>query len=78
MDVGRRFGRRPIVLLSFGLIAIGMVGIAFGPQRAVGIVGSYTIYAISRFLIAFGTRGINNAAFILGEHRYNCPTGKKY
>jgi hypothetical protein len=61
-----RFGRRPIVLLSFGLLVLGTIGVAFGPQQALGITGSYIIYAIARFLVAFGTRGINNTAFILG------------
>lgn len=60
------FGRRPIMLSSFLLIIIGGFGSAFGPQKAFGPLISYIIYAICRFLIAVGTRGINVTGFVLG------------
>jgi OCT family organic cation transporter-like MFS transporter 4/5 len=60
------FGRRPIMLSSFIMIIIGSIGVAFGPQESFGTLASYIIYAISRFIIACGTRGINVTGFVLG------------
>lgn len=60
------FGRRPIMLSSFIMIIVGGVGVAFGPQHTFGTLTSYIIYAISRFIIACGTRGINVTGFVLG------------
>lgn len=60
-----RFGRRPVILASFMLILVGMVGVAFGPQNAFGFKLSFILYAISRFLIACGTRGINESGYVL-------------
>ena len=54
------------MLSSFVLIILGGIGAAFGPQKAFGFYTSYSLYAISRFLIACGTRGINVTGFILG------------
>jgi MFS family permease len=56
------FGRRPIMLSSFIMIIVGSLGVAFGPQNSYGTLASYIIYAISRFIIACGTRG-NHSAF---------------
>lgn len=64
--LGDRFGRRPVMFSSFILILIGGLGCAFGPQDSFGILASYIIYAISRFIIAIGTRGINITGFVLG------------
>ena len=64
-----KFGRRPIMLSSFVLIILGGFGCAFGPQRAIGSLISYIIYAICRFMIAVGTRGINVTGFVLGNKR---------
>ncbi len=61
-----RFGRRPIMLSAFIMFIIGTCGTAFGPQEAYGTLASYIIYAVSRFLIACGTRGINVTGFVLG------------
>lgn len=60
------YGRRPIMLSAFVMMIAGSVGVTFGPQISLGITGSYVIYAISRFLIACGTRGINVTGFVLG------------
>lgn len=62
-----RFGRRPIMLISFILILTGFIGSTFGPQKSLGFVASYTIYSVSRFLIACGTRGINETGYVLGS-----------
>ena len=60
------FGRRPIMLSSFVMIIIGSLGVALGPQEKFGSLASYILYAISRFIIACGTRGINVTGFVLG------------
>jgi hypothetical protein len=53
------------MLTSFGLILTGAVGSAFGPQECFGFWISYAIYSVSRFLIAVGTRGINETGYVL-------------
>ena len=55
------------MLSSFVMMLIGSIGVAFGPQKSIGVVGSYIIYMISRFIIACGTRGINVTGFVLGK-----------
>jgi OCT family organic cation transporter-like MFS transporter 4/5 len=54
------------MLSAFIMILIGIIGTAFGPQKAFGTLTSYYIYILSRFLIACGTRGINVTGFVLG------------
>ena len=54
------------MLSSFIMLIVGGLGVAFGPQEAFGTRTSYIIYAISRFIIACGTRGINVTGFVLG------------
>jgi NhaP-type Na+/H+ and K+/H+ antiporter len=49
------------------MIIIGSIGVAFGPQPVFGVTASYILYAISRFIIACGTRGINVTGFVLGN-----------
>ncbi|CAF0803311.1 unnamed protein product [Brachionus calyciflorus] len=60
------FGRRPIMLSSFVMIILGSAGVAFGPQEMYGRRTGYILYALSRFIIACGTRGINVTGFVLG------------
>ena len=54
------------MLSSFIMIIVGSIGVAFGPQKSLGRTISYAIYAVSRFIIACGTRGINVTGFVLG------------
>ena len=54
------------MLSSFILILVGAVGSVLGPQQSFGFLPSYLIYALSRFLIATGTRGINETGYVLG------------
>ena len=54
------------MLSSFIMIILGSLGVAFGPQASFGFTISYTLYAVSRFIIACGTRGINVTGFVLG------------
>lgn len=55
------------MLSSFIMLIIGGIGVAVGPQEAFGTWPSYIIYAVSRFIIACGTRGINVTGFVLGN-----------
>lgn len=66
-NLADKFGRRPIMLFSFCLILTGFIGTTFGPQKSFGFMNSYIIYAICRFLIACGTRGINETGYVLGK-----------
>ena len=61
-----KYGRRPIMLFSLLLMFIGFLGSTFGPQKFFGFTISYILYAVSRFLIACGTRGINETGYVLG------------
>lgn len=54
------------MLSSFIMIIVGSIGVAFGPQENFGRTASFVIYAVSRFIIACGTRGINVTGFVLG------------
>lgn len=54
------------MLSSFLMLILGGLGVAFGPQESFGTWPSYIIYAVSRFIIACGTRGINVTGFVLG------------
>ncbi|RNA19574.1 organic cation transporter isoform X1 [Brachionus plicatilis] len=64
-NLSDRYGRRPVMLLSFCLMLFGFFGSTFGPQKIFGFTISYILYAISRFLIACGTRGINETGYVL-------------
>ncbi|CAF0795542.1 unnamed protein product [Brachionus calyciflorus] len=64
-NLADKFGRRPVMLFSFFLILIGFIGTTFGPQQSYGFLISYIIYSISRFLMACGTRGINETGYVL-------------
>jgi hypothetical protein len=56
------------MLTSFILIIVGSVGVAFGTQtKLFGFLFSYFIYSLSRFMIACGTRGINETGYVLGN-----------
>ena len=63
------FGRRPIMLSCFVVLIMGSIGVAFGPQKSIGNLGSYIVYTLSRFSIALGTRGIFVTGFVLGWNR---------
>ncbi len=55
------------MLITLVMIMIGSFGTALGPRLPISINASYAIYAVSRFLIACGTRGINITGFVLGK-----------
>jgi hypothetical protein len=72
------------MLLSLIFLLVGYAGSAFGPQRVFGFMASYVIYMISRFLMACGTRGINETGYVLAlelvspKLRSKCAIGFEY
>jgi hypothetical protein len=72
------------MLLSFVFLIFGYTGSAFGPQRHFGFMTSYVIYVLSRFLMACGTRGINETGYVLAlelvgsELRSRCAIGFEF
>ncbi len=62
-----RYGRRPVMSISFILMTIGGFLCAFGPQPSFGAWRSYLIFVIARFLLACSTRGISESGFVLGS-----------
>ncbi len=55
------------MISGFILILLGSFGSTFGPQKSFSVNQSYTLYAISRFLTAVGTRGVSVVGFVLGK-----------
>lgn len=68
-NLSDKYGRRPVMLLSFLLMLIGFFGSTFAPQKFFGFTISYILYSVSRFLIACGTRGINETGYVLGKKK---------
>lgn len=72
------------MLLAFVLLTIGFTGMAVGPQESLGFVFGYTVYTISRFLMACGTRGINETGYVLAlemvssKKRSRCAIGFEF
>ncbi|CAF0834845.1 unnamed protein product [Adineta steineri] len=62
-----KYGRRPIMSVSFILLTASGLLCAYGPHAALGFWPSYIIFVLSRFLIACATRGISVSGFVLGS-----------
>lgn len=62
-----KYGRRPIMSVSFILMTLAGFLCAFGPQASFGFWPSYMIFIFSRFLLACSTRGISVSGFVLGS-----------
>ncbi|CAF0837598.1 unnamed protein product [Rotaria sordida] len=62
-----KYGRRPIMSVSFILMSLSGFLSAFGPQAALGFWPSYIIFILARFLLACSTRGISVSGFVLGS-----------
>ncbi|CAF1208581.1 unnamed protein product [Adineta ricciae] len=62
-----KYGRRPIMSVSFILMTFSGFLCAFGPQESFGFWPSYLIFIIARFLLACSTRGISVSGFVLGS-----------
>lgn len=61
-----RYGRRPIMGVSFFLMFIAGVICALSPHDLIGYGTSYPSFAIGRFLLACATRGIALTGFVMG------------
>ncbi|CAF0770190.1 unnamed protein product [Adineta ricciae] len=62
-----KYGRRPVMSVSFILISIAGFLCAYGPRQSQGFLTSYTIFVIARFLLACATRGVSVSGFVLGS-----------
>ncbi|CAF2389953.1 unnamed protein product [Rotaria sp. Silwood2] len=62
-----KYGRRPIMSVSFILMSFSGFLCAFGPQPVLGFWSSYIIFTAARFLLACSTRGISVSGFVLGS-----------
>jgi MFS family permease len=62
-----RFGRRPIMGVSFIIITIAGFMCALAPQKEFGFKISYVLFALGRFLLACATRGIGLTGFVIGR-----------
>jgi MFS family permease len=62
----RRYGRRPIMGVSFFLITLASFICAFAPQQELGFEISYAFFVFGRFLLACATRGIALTGFVIG------------
>ena len=75
-----KYGRRPVMSVSFILMSVAGFYCAFGPQPTFGFTISYINFTIARFLLACATRGISVSGFVLGseigEIRSVDPTNK--
>lgn len=61
-----RFGRRPIMGISFVLMFVAGIICALAPQDLFGYGTSYPFLAVGRFLLACATRGIAITGFVIG------------
>jgi len=62
-----KYGRRPVMSVSFILMSFSGFLCAFGPQPSYGFWPSYIIFIVGRFLLACSTRGISVSGFVLGS-----------
>ncbi|CAF0804487.1 unnamed protein product [Rotaria sordida] len=62
-----KYGRRPIMSVSFILMSVSGFLCVFGPQKIYGFWPSYIIFVTARFLLACSTRGISVSGFVLGS-----------
>lgn len=63
-----RYGRRPIMGVSFILITIASFMCAFAPNARLGFRMSYGLFVVGRFLLACATRGVALTGFVIGTH----------
>lgn len=62
-----RYGRRPIMSVSFILMTVSSFLCSFAPQESLGFWPSYLLFILARFLLACSTRGISVSGFVLGS-----------
>lgn len=63
--VSDSFGRRPAILIGIFFMVIGSIGSYIGIQVYFSFQVNYAIYVICGFLVAFGTRGLDEAGYVL-------------
>ncbi|CAF3399488.1 unnamed protein product [Rotaria sp. Silwood1] len=63
-----KFGRRPIMGISFIIISLASLICAFAPQQKLGFEISYGLFLVGRFLVACATRGVALTGFVIGMH----------
>ena len=61
-----RFGRQPIMGISFLIMSFAGFLCALAPQEKLGFDMSYTLFTFGRFLLACATRGIALTGFVIG------------
>ena len=61
-----RFGRRPIMGISFFIISFASFLCAFAPQDGLGFELSYSLFVLGRFLLACASRGVALTGFVIG------------
>ncbi|CAF0816976.1 unnamed protein product [Adineta ricciae] len=61
-----KFGRRPIMGVSFIVITLAAFMCALAPNRKLGFEISYAFFVLGRFLLACATRGVALTGFVIG------------
>ncbi|CAF3321048.1 unnamed protein product [Rotaria sp. Silwood2] len=61
-----KFGRRPIMGVSFVVITIASFMCAFAPHPKLGFEISYALFVLGRFLLACAIRGVGLTGFVIG------------
>ncbi|CAF1400972.1 unnamed protein product [Adineta ricciae] len=62
-----KYGRRPIMGVSFLVMFIAGLICALAPEEFIGQNTSYPFFAIGRFFLACATRGISLTGFVMGS-----------
>ncbi|CAF3255495.1 unnamed protein product [Rotaria socialis] len=62
-----KFGRRPIMGVSFIVITLASLMCALVPHPKLGFEISYSVFVLGRFLLACGTRGVALTGFVIGS-----------
>lgn len=65
-----RYGRRPVMGISFCILCFASFMCAFAPQKNLGFELSYVLFIVGRFLIACATRGIALSGFVIGNNKF--------
>ncbi|CAF2083479.1 unnamed protein product [Rotaria magnacalcarata] len=61
-----RYGRRPIMGISFCIISVASFICALAPQENLGFQMSYALFILGRFLLACASRGVALTGFVIG------------
>lgn len=72
-DVVFRYGRRPVMGVSFFLMSLSSLICALTPGKSWSFAYSYSIFILGRFCLACSTRGVSVSAFVLSSEIGECP-----